>query len=95
MVRIYLKPSAVRELESLPRPIAEAFREAITEMRSSRSATRLRLDVQRLRGTRTLWRLRVGPLPYRGVYRLVGNEVEVLMFGHRGQIYRRLPRTRL
>jgi len=80
---IIFKPRARRELEKLPRAIAERIARAIDEF-----ATQPRPPgCKKLAGPDDLWRIRVGD--YRVVYQ-IGDErliIVVVRIGHRREIY--------
>lgn len=85
MTEIFLKASAARELARLPKEIQHRFGQAFDLLLENPTRARPGLDIKRLRGGRSAWRIRVGD--YRGVYELDRGVVTFTRFGHRSKIY--------
>ncbi len=84
---IRFKASAVSELMQVPRHLRRRFDIGFDQMQESpfRSVPGV-LSVHQMRGGRGLWTMVVGP--YRGIYRVVGDEVRFLAFRARPIAYR-------
>jgi len=87
--RVTFTRSASRELMKLPPRIRHRFDDGFdfvqSDPRGSRPGTFM---VHELRGGRGLWTMIVGP--FRGIYRIVGNEVVFVAFRPRPTAYRDL-----
>lgn len=84
--QVQLTRSAEKELSKLPREVTLRFAAAIDRLQEKPTRTRPGVDVKRLKGTRSAWRLRVGD--YRGIYEVEGGQVVFTRFAHRSKMYR-------
>jgi mRNA-degrading endonuclease RelE of RelBE toxin-antitoxin system len=91
MARVSLSPEAVASFRRLPDEVKVAYDQLILGMIDAR---RLRLPgalpTYKLEGAPNLWTLKVGR--FRGILRWDGQEVRFVRFGHRRDVYRRLPK---
>ncbi len=84
--RVEFTRSAKKELSKLPRDVAARFAAAIDRLREDPARARPGVDVRKLKGTGSAWRLRVGE--YRGIYELEGDRIVFTRFAHRSKVYR-------
>ena len=82
---IEIKKSAEKELARLPKRERARFVQPINALADDPLRPRSGVDIKRLKGTRALYRLRVGD--YRGIYEIEGARVIFTRFGHRSKIY--------
>lgn len=83
---VQLTRSAEKELSKLPREAILRFAAAIDRLREDPTHARPGVDVKRLKGARSAWRLRVGD--YRGIYEVEGDRVVFTRFARRSKVYR-------
>lgn len=83
--RIQFTRSAEKEFLRLPRDVQIRFASAFNLLEADPSRAKPGLDIKRLHGTRTTWRLRVGD--YRGIYEREGEQLVFTRFDHRSRIY--------
>ena len=83
--RVQLTRSAEKELGKLPAGVVRRFVEAIDAVAEEPRKARPGVDIKRLKGTKSTWRLRVGD--YRGIYEIEGATVVFTRFAHRARVY--------
>jgi mRNA interferase RelE/StbE len=83
--RIEFKKSAEKEFQRLPKDVIRRFVDAIDQLATDPRKARTGVDIKRLHGTKSTWRLRVGD--YRGIYELVEDRVVFTRFAHRAKVY--------
>ncbi|MCX5656204.1 MAG: type II toxin-antitoxin system RelE/ParE family toxin [Planctomycetota bacterium] len=84
--QVFLKPSALRNLQKLPEDAQKALAEKVNLLAvDARAAGEKKLD-----GHNDLFRIRAGD--YRAVYEKDGTTITVLLFGDRKNIYKMLRR---
>ncbi len=83
--RVEFKKSAEKEFSRLPKDVMRRFAEAIEKVAEDPGRPRSGVDIKRLHGTKTTWRLRVGD--FRGIYELVEGRVVFTRFAHRSKVY--------
>jgi mRNA-degrading endonuclease RelE of RelBE toxin-antitoxin system len=81
------RESAVVEFQTLPKAEQRRLRDALQRIADSFPKTPSHLDVERIRGTETLWRLAFGE--YRCVFRLEEDRLVVFAVGARTGFYQR------
>lgn len=86
--RYVFKPSAERDLASLPERVREQFAALLPEILAHPTKPSAVLNTKQMWGTRTLWRFYIGK--YRGIYQWDGDVVRFVMFDHRSKVYNRL-----
>ncbi len=79
-MRIELTRSAERELRRLPADVRARFVEAIDAL-----AKGSRVDVKKLKGTRSTYRLRVGE--HRAIFERLAGVAVFTRFAHRSRVY--------
>ncbi|MGP8075004.1 MAG: type II toxin-antitoxin system RelE family toxin [Thermoplasmata archaeon] len=89
MPRVTFSPEGFRSLGHLPTPIRHRFNQAFALLEEAGPDTAL-LDTHRLSGAPDLWTLRIAG--YRGIYQWRVDEARFMRFGHRAQVYHRLPK---
>jgi len=91
-MKFYLSfaPTADQSFSELPRPAQRQFNQAFDELVREPRRSRAGLDVHQLYGYQNIGTLRIPP--YRGVYAIDGNEVVMVIFGHRDSVYSSLHR---
>ena len=89
MARVTFSPEGFRSFAGLPSPIRLQFNQAFVVLEVAGPDTAV-LDTHRLSGVPNLWTLRI--VAYRGIYRWRVDEARFIRFGHRAQVYRRLPK---
>jgi mRNA-degrading endonuclease RelE of RelBE toxin-antitoxin system len=89
MTRVTFSPEGFRSLSKLPTQVRLRFNVTFAVLEESGPDVTL-LDTHPLSGTENLWTLRIGP--YRGIYRWRIDEARFIRFGHRSQVYLRLPK---
>lgn len=82
---IEVKKSAEKELARIPKRERARFVEPINALADDPFRPRAGVDIKQLKGTRSLYRLRVGD--YRGIYEVEGGREIFTRFGHRSKIY--------
>ena len=82
---IELKHSAQREFQRLPREAILRFAQAIDELAKGPLRARAGVDIKKLHGTRSTWRLRVGD--YRGIFESQKDRLVFTRFAHRSKVY--------
>jgi mRNA-degrading endonuclease RelE of RelBE toxin-antitoxin system len=78
-------PTADRSFSRLPREIQLRFNHLFAQLERDPRARSRRVDAHQLYGYQNVWTLRVPP--YRGIYALDGQEVVMIVFGHRDVVY--------
>ena len=84
----FAKPIAGESFRELPREAQLRFNETFDILARHPSSPSADLDVHRLQGYRNVWTLRIPP--WRAIYALDGQEVVMILFGHRKDVYARL-----
>ena len=82
---IDLKRSAEKEFSRLPKREQARFVDPINALADDPFRPRPGVDIKRLKGTRAVYRLRVGD--YRGIYEIEGAHVIFTRFGHRSKVF--------
>jgi mRNA interferase RelE/StbE len=82
---VELKRSAQKEFRRLPRTVMVRFGQAIEELAEGPLRPRAGLDIRKLHGTRSTWRLRVGE--YRGIFEAQKDRLVFTRFAHRSKVY--------
>ncbi len=85
MFRVTFAPPAARSWAALSRSVQRAFNEAFSRLEQDPRRVAADLDVHQLYGYQNVWTLRIPP--YRGIYVIEGNEVVMIVFGHREVVY--------
>ena len=82
---VIIKPTAVKRLDKLPRPVRRRVLDALDELRANPRPA----GCVKLAGDENLWRIRVGD--YRVVYEIHDDSliVLVLRIAHRRDVYRK------
>ena len=83
--RVEFKKSAEKEFARLPKEAIRRFADAIDQLSADATHARPGVDIKRLHGTRSTWRLRVGD--YRGIYEVIDDRVVFTRFAHRSKVY--------
>jgi mRNA-degrading endonuclease RelE of RelBE toxin-antitoxin system len=83
--RIQFSPAADRTFSVLPKRARDRFNAAFAVLEEEGVRRLPGLDVRQMRNYRNVWRIRIGD--YRGVFRLDGDEIRFVKFGHRRTIY--------
>jgi mRNA-degrading endonuclease RelE of RelBE toxin-antitoxin system len=81
------RESAVVEFQTLPKAEQRRLKDALQRIADAFPKIPSDLDVERIRGTETLWRLAFGS--YRCVFRLEKNRLVVFTVGSRTGFYQR------
>jgi len=81
----FADPIAGRSFDRLPRRVQRRFNEAFELLAEHPRSPSPELDVHQLSGYQNVWTLRIPP--WRGVYALDGDEVVLIVFGHRASVY--------
>jgi mRNA-degrading endonuclease RelE of RelBE toxin-antitoxin system len=88
MFRITFGPRAVQSWPDLPRQAQLRFNRCFDLLQTNPRERRPGLDLHQLHGYQNVWTLVLAP--YRGIYAIDGNEVIVIIFGDRDDIYPKL-----
>lgn len=83
--RVRFTRSAEKEFARLARSVQERFAAAIDALAENPTRARPGVDIKRLHGARSTWRLRVGHS--RGIFEVEGEAVVFTRFGHRSRVY--------
>ena len=83
--QVEFKKSAEKEFARLPKDVIRRFVEAIERLSENPIRARSGVDIKRLHGTKTAWRLRIGD--FRGIYEVVDGRLIFTRFAHRSKIY--------
>jgi mRNA-degrading endonuclease RelE of RelBE toxin-antitoxin system len=83
-------PTADQSFAALPRRIQRRFDRAFDLLEQQPQRRSAELDVHQLYGYENVWTLRIPP--YRGVYAIDGEEVVLVVFGHRDTVHSTLHR---
>jgi mRNA-degrading endonuclease RelE of RelBE toxin-antitoxin system len=88
--RLTFGPTADQSFPRLPPPVRERFNRAFDTLEQDPRRGSAALDIHQLYGYKNVWTLRIPP--YRGVYAIDGNDVVMVIFGHRDTVYQDLHR---
>jgi len=88
---IVLKESAAKELQRLPKRDRLRSVAPIDALATDPFRSRPGVNIRKLRGTRSMFRLRVGD--FRGIYEVQGEGVIFTRSGHRSKVYDPRPPT--
>ena len=88
--RLSFAPTADRSFPNLPRSARERFNRAFDVLELDPRRSGANIDVHQLYGYKNVWTLRISI--YRGVYAIDGDEVVMVIFGHRDSVYQDLHR---
>jgi mRNA-degrading endonuclease RelE of RelBE toxin-antitoxin system len=86
--RLQFAPTADASFANLPRWAQVRFNAAFVPLEQEPHGRQSGLDVHQLYGYKNVWTLRIPP--YRGIYAIDGNEVVMVIFGHRDMVYQEL-----
>lgn len=81
----FADPIAGQSFERLPRRVQSRFNEAFEHLAQHPRSASPELDVHQLSGYQNVWTLRMPP--WRGIYAIDGNDVVLIVFGHRTSVY--------
>jgi mRNA-degrading endonuclease RelE of RelBE toxin-antitoxin system len=88
--RLTFAPTADPSFSRLPRWARGRFDRAFDPLQREPRHSGSELDIHQLYGYKNVWTLRIPP--YRGVYAIDGDEVVMIIFGHRDTVYQDLHR---
>jgi mRNA-degrading endonuclease RelE of RelBE toxin-antitoxin system len=88
--RLTFAPTADLSFPLIPRSIRVRFNRAFDGLEREPRSGRSDLDIHQLYGYKNVWTLRISL--YRGVYAIDGDEVVMVIFGHRDTVYQELHR---
>ncbi len=81
----FAKPVAAASFRRLPREAQLQFNDSFKGLLLHPTAASADLDVHRLQGYQNVWTLRIPP--WRAIYAIDGQEVVLIVFGHRRNVY--------
>ena len=81
----FADPVADQSFDRLPRKVQLRFHEAFDLLARHPQSPSSELDIHQLSGYQNVWTLRIPP--WRGICAIDGDEVVLIIFGHRKDIY--------